>query len=78
MLSNGFLELIDGCLSTGKEANVYYAKAGRVGNSDVGSVGSTTTAANSNSDETLTASSTIHKTDNRKFKTRSKQALPST
>jgi hypothetical protein len=29
MLSNGFLELIDGCLSTGKEANVYYAKAGR-------------------------------------------------
>ncbi|KAL7483622.1 hypothetical protein ACHAW6_009266 [Cyclotella cf. meneghiniana] len=28
MLSNGFLELIDGCLSTGKEANVYYAKAG--------------------------------------------------
>ena len=30
MLSNGFLELIDGCLSTGKEANVYYAKAGRV------------------------------------------------
>eukprot|EP00986_Skeletonema_menzelii_P006707 scaffold2549_cov122-Skeletonema_menzelii.AAC.1 len=30
MLSNGFLELIDGCLSTGKEANVYYAKAGKV------------------------------------------------
>ncbi len=30
MLSNGFLELIDGCLSTGKEANVYFAKAGRV------------------------------------------------
>jgi len=30
MLSNGFLELIDGCLSTGKEANVYYAKAGRI------------------------------------------------
>ena len=29
MLSTGFLELIDGCLSTGKEANVYYAKAGR-------------------------------------------------
>ena len=29
MLSNGFLELIDGCLSTGKEANVYYAKAGK-------------------------------------------------
>ena len=28
MLSTGFLQLIDGCLSTGKEANVYYAKAG--------------------------------------------------
>lgn len=32
MLSNGFLELIDGCLSTGKEANVYYAKAGKTTN----------------------------------------------
>ena len=29
MLSNGMLEEIDGCLSTGKEANVYYAKAGK-------------------------------------------------
>jgi RIO kinase 1 len=29
LLSTGFLELIDGCLSTGKEANVYYAKAAR-------------------------------------------------
>jgi RIO kinase 1 len=29
LLSSGFLELIDGCLSQGKEANVYYAKAGR-------------------------------------------------
>ena len=28
MLSNGLLDGIDGCLSTGKEANVYYAKAG--------------------------------------------------
>lgn len=28
LLSSGFLELIDGCLSTGKEANVYYAKPG--------------------------------------------------
>jgi RIO kinase 1 len=28
LLSKGFLELIDGCLSTGKEANVYYARAG--------------------------------------------------
>mmetsp|Transcript_3057 Transcript_3057/g.4459 ORF Transcript_3057/g.4459 Transcript_3057/m.4459 type:complete len:594 (+) Transcript_3057:112-1893(+) len=29
MLSTGIFELIDGCLSTGKEANVYYAKAGQ-------------------------------------------------
>ena len=28
-LSQGFFEAIDGCLSTGKEANVYYAKAGK-------------------------------------------------
>jgi RIO kinase 1 len=31
LLSSGFLALIDGCLSTGKEANVYYAKAGGKG-----------------------------------------------
>jgi RIO kinase 1 len=29
MISNGMLDEIDGCLSTGKEANVYYAKAGK-------------------------------------------------
>ena len=29
LLSRGALETIDGCLSTGKEANVYYAKAGQ-------------------------------------------------
>jgi len=29
MLSSGFLSKLDGCLSTGKEANVYYAKAGQ-------------------------------------------------
>ena len=29
MLSNGILDTIDGCLSTGKEANVYYAKGGK-------------------------------------------------
>jgi len=29
MISCGMLDQIDGCLSTGKEANVYYAKAGR-------------------------------------------------
>ena len=28
LLSNGFLSKIDGCLSTGKEANVYYARSG--------------------------------------------------
>jgi hypothetical protein len=28
LLNSGFLSEIDGCLSTGKEANVYYAKAG--------------------------------------------------
>eukprot|EP01031_Cornospumella_fuschlensis_P034158 gene34158-41348_t len=28
LLSNGYLSEIDGCLSTGKEANVYYAKGG--------------------------------------------------
>jgi len=31
MLNSGFLSDIDGCLSTGKEANVYYAKAGERG-----------------------------------------------
>ena len=35
MLSNGMLDEIDGCLSTGKEANVYYAKAGRKSNTQV-------------------------------------------
>jgi hypothetical protein len=35
MLSNGMLDLIDGCLSTGKEANVYYAKAGKKSNTTV-------------------------------------------
>ncbi len=28
LLNSGFLSEIDGCLSTGKEANVYYARAG--------------------------------------------------
>eukprot|EP00613_Pedinella_sp_CCMP2098_P042149 CAMPEP_0171776060 /NCGR_PEP_ID=MMETSP0991-20121206/56915_1 /TAXON_ID=483369 /ORGANISM="non described non described, Strain CCMP2098" /LENGTH=693 /DNA_ID=CAMNT_0012382419 /DNA_START=8 /DNA_END=2089 /DNA_ORIENTATION=- len=31
LLNSGFLSEIDGCLSTGKEANVYYAKAGEKG-----------------------------------------------
>lgn len=30
MLNTGLLETLDGCLSTGKEANVYYAKAGKL------------------------------------------------
>lgn len=29
LISRGFLEHVDGCLSTGKEANVYFAKAGK-------------------------------------------------
>ena len=31
LLNSSFLSEIDGCLSTGKEANVYYAKAGGKG-----------------------------------------------
>ena len=31
LLSTGFLDEIHGCISTGKEANVYYAKAGESG-----------------------------------------------
>jgi RIO kinase 1 len=31
LLSTGFLKEIHGCISTGKEANVYYAKAGEAG-----------------------------------------------
>jgi RIO kinase 1 len=34
LLSNGFMSEIDGCLSTGKEANVYYAKGERLNDSD--------------------------------------------
>lgn len=35
LLSQGFLDGIDGCLSTGKEANVYFAKAGRQSDSSI-------------------------------------------
>ena len=35
MLSNGLLDEIDGCLSAGKEANVYYAKAGKKNTTNV-------------------------------------------
>jgi RIO kinase 1 len=48
MLSNGMLEVIDGCLSTGKEANVYYAKAGRK------PIGGQTTHPNSPNHHTVT------------------------
>lgn len=34
LLSRGFLSTVDGCLSTGKEANVYYAKAGGSNNNN--------------------------------------------
>ncbi len=34
LLSTGVFEKIDGCLSTGKEANVYYAKAGKANLND--------------------------------------------
>ena len=34
LLSTGVFEKIDGCLSTGKEANVYYAKAGKANIND--------------------------------------------
>jgi|EP00979_Chaetoceros_neogracilis_P014328 RIO kinase 1 len=34
LLSTGIFEKIDGCLSTGKEANVYYAKAGNANITD--------------------------------------------
>ena len=58
MLSNGFLELIDGCLSTGKEANVYYAKAGRIalaaGNSGSGAADSATVTNTSNNNNVAT------------------------
>jgi RIO kinase 1 len=48
MLASGMLDVIDGCLSTGKEANVYYAKAGkRVPASSAASAHSITTAGNS-------------------------------
>lgn len=54
MLSNGFLELIDGCLSTGKEANVYYAKAGRVKSAAAFSAGDMSVATNSTTSQNVT------------------------
>ena len=49
LLSNGFLQYIDGCLSTGKEANVYYAK----GDKNAISSMETYTKKKSNSSQTI-------------------------
>jgi len=54
MLSNGFLELIDGCLSTGKEANVYYAKAGRVKSATALAAGDMSVTTNSTTSQNVT------------------------
>jgi len=54
MLSNGFLELIDGCLSTGKEANVYYAKAGRVKSAAAFLAGDMSVTTNSTTSQNVT------------------------
>ena len=69
MLSSGFLELIDGCLSTGKEANVYYAKAGRIASAAAGDVENATTTTRevssvrgSNSSNNFTSSNSISST----------------
>jgi RIO kinase 1 len=64
MLSNGMLDEIDGCLSTGKEANVYYAKAGRK---------SIPTASNNNNPHNVTEFAIkIYKTSILVFKDRDK------
>lgn len=55
MLSTGFLELIDGCLSTGKEANVYYAKAGRIAAADVSSMAGDTVSKGTNNSKSTVA-----------------------
>jgi len=61
LISRGFLEQVDGCLSTGKEANVYYAKAGS--NSHTSSTGYTTAATPTQpqpqSTESITTSTSI-------------------
>jgi len=57
LLSKGFLKEIDGCVSTGKEANVYYAQ---------GSCG------NSGSEESMDYAIKIYKTSILVFKDRDK------
>jgi RIO kinase 1 len=61
LLSRGFLELIDGCLSTGKEANVYFAKAGQLAKQQQQQSRSsnTTCAIESDSSSSTTTNSTI-------------------
>jgi len=65
LLSNGFLELIDGCLSTGKEANVYYGKAGRIGLSGSPGVSSAT----SNNDTSSSSGATTSPAKNKNIAT---------
>jgi RIO kinase 1 len=55
LLSRGFLEKVDGCLSTGKEANVYYAKAGKQKPIATPSDSSTTTSSSTATDTVNTA-----------------------
>ncbi|KAL7535428.1 hypothetical protein ACHAXR_006482 [Thalassiosira sp. AJA248-18] len=66
MLSSGLLELIDGCLSTGKEANVYYAKAGRAAATATANAAKNTTAASAttSSGESISSKTTTTNSNN--------------
>ncbi|CAB9523401.1 protein kinase RIO1 [Seminavis robusta] len=66
LISRGFLEQIDGCLSTGKEANVYYAKAGKAGISTIAD------ASSSSGDNIAEFAIKIYKTSILVFKDRDK------
>lgn len=55
LLSRGFLEKVDGCLSTGKEANVYYAKAGTQKPTGAASASSSSTASTYTASDISTA-----------------------
>jgi len=70
LLSNGFLELIDGCLSTGKEANVYYGKAGRIGLGGSSSgVSSSSTVSNNDATSSPSTSTTSSPAKNKNIAT---------
>jgi len=69
LLSNGFLELIDGCLSTGKEANVYYGKAGRIGLGGSSSGVSSSSSTSSNNDTTSSSVTTTSPAKNKNIAT---------